>query len=348
MPEFLLPAAAMPSANYFADYLDILPASRNADAIIALHNERQAWISQAKKGFFRYRQPFEELSRYRARHVDATGDVVVIGAADEVSTQQRTEIEGHLRAFMPWRKGPFSVFGVKIDAEWQSQRKWNRLLPMLPELRGKIIADIGCNNGYYLFRMSELGPRLALGFEPGVPHYHCCKALNAMAGRDNLAIDLFGVEHLPLFPACFDVIFMMGILYHRASPLTCLRDALTALVPGGTLLVETQIIPGDGPIALFPAPTYAKAPGTWFVPTASCLENWLRRAGFEDVTLFNRHPMSSAEQRKSDWMTFESYADFLDPKNPGLTCEGYPAPWRIYLRARKKEELRLPFSQPSV
>ena len=317
------------------DLCDDMPR-RQRQPIIALHNERQAWGSQAKKGFLRYQQALAGLSRYQARHIDATGDTVVIGAADEVSEAERGKIESCLRQFMPWRKGPFSIFGVDIDAEWQSQRKWNRLASMLPDLSGKIIADIGCNNGYYLFKMSEFKPKLALGFEPVIQHYYCFKALNAMAGRDNLDIDLFGVEHLSLFPACFDVIFMMGILYHRASPLDCLRDAMTALRPGGYLMVESQIIPGEESVALFPASTYAKAPGIWFVPTASCLKNWLLRLGFEDIVQFCCHPMSSTEQRRTEWMTFESYADFLDPGDPSLTREGYPAPWRVYIRAHKK------------
>jgi len=318
------------------DLCNDMPDRKRAEALITLHHERQAWISQTKKGFLRYQKALAELSRYQAQHVDASGDAVIIGAADEVDEEKRLGIESCLRQFMPWRKGPFSIFGIEIDAEWQSQRKWNRLAPMLPDLRGKIIADIGCNNGYYLFKMSELQPKLALGFEPVAQHYYCFKALNAMAGRENLDIALFGVEHISLFPACFDVIFMMGILYHRSSPLDCLRDAMTALRPGGTLMVESQIIPGEQPVALFPETTYAKAPGTWFIPTARCLENWLLRAGFEDIVPFRRHPMSSEEQRRSDWMTFESYADFLDPDNPSLTREGYPAPWRLFIRARKK------------
>jgi tRNA (mo5U34)-methyltransferase len=51
------------------------------------------------------------------------------------------------------------------------------------------------------------------------------------------------------------------------------------------------------------------------------------------VETFCSHPMSSAEQRRTPWMTFESYADFLDPVDPGRTIEGYPAPWRVFLRA---------------
>ena len=45
--------------------------------------------------------------------------------------------------------------------------------------------------------------------------------------------------------------------------------------------------------------------------------------------------MSSDEQRRTDWMMFESYRDFLDPDDPARTVEGYPAPWRVFLSAVK-------------
>jgi tRNA (mo5U34)-methyltransferase len=46
--------------------------------------------------------------------------------------------------------------------------------------------------------------------------------------------------------------------------------------------------------------------------------------------------MSGTEQRRTDWMTFESYADFIRSDNPEITVEGYPAPWRIFVKGRKK------------
>ena len=156
-----------------------------------------------------------------------------------------------------------------------------------------------------------------------------------MAGLANLHIDLLGVEHLPLFPACFDVIFLMGIIYHRPSPVDVLRDVYAALRPGGTLILESQAIPGAEPVALFPRKTYAKVPGTYFVPTGICLSNWMERTGFTGVEIFCSHPMSEAEQRRTDWMVFESYSDFLAPDNPALTVEGYPAPHRVFLVGRK-------------
>jgi tRNA (mo5U34)-methyltransferase len=317
------------------DYLDLLPKTAKADDILVLRRQRLEWAGQEKKGFLRYRRPCQRLMAHTARHIDCSSDIVTIGAADEVSETARTKIEKDLRAFMPWRKGPFSIFGIDVDAEWRSERKWQRLLPVLPDLSGKIIADIGCNNGYYMFRMAPYQPKLVLGLEPTLQHYYCFLALNGMAGMADLAIDLLGVEHLSLFPDCFDVIFLMGIIYHRPSPLEVLKDVYTALKPGGTLILESQTIPGDDPLALFPEKTYAKVPGTYFVPTGACLIHWMQRIGFSDVNLFCSHPMTSEEQRRTDWMVFESFSDFLDPANPSLTVEGYPAPYRVFLVGRK-------------
>jgi tRNA (mo5U34)-methyltransferase len=317
------------------DYLSFLPGTARRDQILAVRNKRREWVMQEKKGFLRYRRPCERLASFKAGHVDCTGDIVTIGAADEISFEDRNMIREDLRAFMPWRKGPFSIFGIDIDAEWRSERKWQRLLPVLPDLQNKVIADIGCNNGYYMFRMAPFQPRLVLGLEPTVQHYSCFNGLNGMAGFSNLHIDLLGVEHLSLFPSCFDVIFLLGIIYHRSSPVDVLRDVHEALRPGGTLILESQAIPGNEPVALFPEKTYAKVPGTYFVPTGTCLRHWMQRAGFADAELFCSHPMSSTEQRKTDWMIFESYSDFLRPDNPALTVEGYPAPHRVFLLGRK-------------
>jgi len=317
-------------------YISKLPSSAHLDEISSLHKTRMEWVNQNKKGFLRYRTPCEYLQRFKADRVDCSADCITIGNPDEISTDEQKEIKHSLRSFMPWRKGPFSVFGIDIDAEWRSERKWQRIAMELPDLKGKVIADIGCNNGYYMFRMAESEPQLVLGFEPSVQHYYCFKALNGMAGLNRLDIDLLGVEHIQLFETCFDVIFLMGIIYHRPSPIDTLRDIFTALQPGGTLILESQAIPGEEPVALFPDKTYAKVPGTYFVPTGACLRNWMKKAGFKDISFFHSHPMSNDEQRRTDWMQFESYADFIDADNPLKTVEGYPAPCRVFLKGRKK------------
>ncbi len=317
-------------------YIDQLSVSENYAKIISIHEEKKKWVGQNKKGFLRYRLPCDALQAFPAANIDCSGDAVKIGEENEVSESDKQSIKSHLRSFMPWRKGPFSIFGIDVDSEWQSQRKWQRLLPRLPDLQDKVIADIGCSNGYYMFRMIPYKPRLIIGFEPSVQHYYCFKGLNNMARLKNMHIDLLGVEHLSLFPDCFDVLFLMGIIYHRSSPVDTLRTVFSSLQSGGTLILESQAIPGEEEVALFPEKTYAKVPGTYFVPTGNCLKNWLLRAGFSDIELFCQHPMSSLEQRRTSWMEFESYSDFLDPRAPEKTVEGYPAPDRVFLIGRKK------------
>ena len=317
------------------DYLDLLPTARH-DVIRQVNAEKQQWLAQPKKGFRRYRDLWDPVRHLRAGWHDFAGDVVRIGRPEELSPSEREQVQRLLRGLMPWRKGPFSIFGIDIDAEWRSERKWNRFRPEFPPLAGKVVADIGCNNGYYMFRLAQQQPALVLGFEPYVQHHYAFSILNSFAGVERLRSELMGIEHLALFPACFDVILLLGIIYHRPSPLEALRDILLALKPGGTLLLESQCIPGDQPVALFPETTYAKVPGTWFVPTAACLENWLKRTGFQEIRIFCLHPMSSDEQRRTAWMIFESYEDFIDKENASLTIEGYPAPWRVFFTARKE------------
>jgi tRNA (mo5U34)-methyltransferase len=317
------------------EYLDLL---KNVDrqAIVALRQEKERWLNLGKKGVERFRQPYESVRHLRAGYLDLSGEVVTIGRQEELSENDLQKVSTVMRDFMPWRKGPFNVFGTYIDAEWRSERKWNRVLPVLPDLRGKVVADIGCSNGYYMFRMAQQQPELVVGFEPYLQHYFAFKMLNSFAGLDNLTAELLGVEQIELFSESFDVVFLMGILYHRSSPIDVLRDIRKAMKPGATLIVESQGIPGDEPMALFPEKCYAKVPGTYFVPTGACLANWLVRAGYGEVEIFHSHPMSSKEQRRTEWMEFESYTDFIDKENPALTVEGYPAPIRVFLKAIKE------------
>ena len=44
---------------------------------------------------------------------------------------------------------------------------------------------------------------------------------------------------------------------------------------------------------------------------------------------------SLEEQRSTDWMTFQSLKDFLEPNDPSKSIEGYPAPRRAVITASK-------------
>jgi len=313
------------------NYLDLLPDADH-EQILTLHKANIEKLQSNKKGVVAHRLPFESVRHLKASQLDFAGDVVSIGRREDISREEHNLVNKVMRGFIPWRKGPYNVFGIDIDAEWRSCRKWDRVLPFLPDLKDKIVADIGASNGYYMFRMIPQRPKAVIGFEPYLQHYFTFHTLNSFADQKNLHMELLGVEHLGHFANSFDVLFLMGILYHRISPLESLKEVKKSMKKGGTLIVESQAIPGEEAVALFPERRYAKAPGTYFVPTAICLKNWMLRAGFIDVEIFCSHPMSSKEQRRTEWMQFESYTDFIDPDNPSLTVEGYPAPIRVFLK----------------
>ncbi len=320
--------------NYTSDNFKTLPHADQQK--LAIHHEYvNKRVLSLKKGITALREKAERLEYLRADHLDFTTDAVTIGRQDEISDADYKTLYKTLKSLHPWRKGPFNIFGVDIDAEWRSNKKWDRLLPHLPDLEGKVIADVGSNNGYYMFRMAAHNPKLVIGFEPYLNHFFVFHMLRQFSGLTNLDMELLGVEDMGLFGPSFDVVFLMGILYHRISPLECLKEVKESMTQGGTLIVESQAIPGDEPVALFPEKRYAKVPGTYFVPTGVCLKNWMIRAGFTDVKIFCSHEMSSTEQRQTEWMEFESYSDFIDPKDQKKTIEGYPAPLRVFLKGRK-------------
>ncbi len=278
--------------------------------------------------------PFEKLSPGTCS-VDLDRADPQIGRAGEFPGDP-AELEAALRSLMPWRKGPLNYFGTHIDAEWKSNRKWTRVEPHLPDLRGKRVCDVGCNNSYYLLRMLPRDPELLLGIDPMVRYWFNHRLHQLYVNDSRLHFELLGAEDLDLYPRFFDVVFYMGILYHRRSPIDSLSSVAQTMRPGGTLILECSGIPGDEPYCLIPESRYLKAPGYWFLPTASALVNMLGRTGFSDIEVFHTHKLEKEEQRQTDWARFQSLEHFLDEEDETKTVEGYPAPVRIYVKAKRK------------
>ncbi|WP_372771414.1 DUF1698 domain-containing protein, partial [Pseudoalteromonas sp.] len=92
-------------------------------------------------------------------------------------------------------------------------------------------------------------------------------------------------------------------------------------------------VEGDVNTVLMPTDRYAKMRNVWYIPSTAALTLWLERVGFKNVRVVDNDQTSLDEQRKTDWMTTESLADFLDPNDVNKTIEGYPAPLRAILIA---------------
>ena len=180
------------------DYLRVFP-NADQEAICSLLAKKDNFLKQDKKGVLRYQIPMTTIDHLKANWVDVSGDAVKIGRASEIEPQDLEKVHSTLKEFMPWRKGPFEIYGIPVDTEWRSDKKWNHIAPVLPDLKDKVIADIGCSNGYYMFRMSAAKPRFVLGFEPYLQHYFAFQTLNRLGGFANLAVETLGVEHIHLF-----------------------------------------------------------------------------------------------------------------------------------------------------
>ncbi|MCR2039771.1 tRNA 5-methoxyuridine(34)/uridine 5-oxyacetic acid(34) synthase CmoB [Campylobacter helveticus] len=231
----------------------------------------------------------------------------------------------------PWRKGPFKIDELFIDTEWQSFIKFDILKPFMSEIKDKIVADVGCNNGYYMFKMLEFSPKQIVGFDPSVKYHLQFKLINTLI-KTNIKYELLGVEDLPNYALKFDVIFCLGVIYHRSDPVKMLKDLKKSLNPNGIVFLDTMYIESEEEIALVPQNTYSKIPNIYFVPSIKALRNWCLRAGFKEFEVLATKKTDKKEQRKTAWIDSYSLENFLDPKDENLTCEGYKAPKRVYVR----------------
>lgn len=274
------------------------------------------------------------LHAYSPRSIDFNSDSVRIGQALDISPQQHTLLYDTLRQFCPWRKGPFSLFGIDINTEWHSDWKWQRLLPHISPLQHRLVLDVGCGNGYHCWRMLGAGAKAVIGIDPLLLNVMQFQLIKHLQGK-NAPVHVLplGMENLPQGLQLFDTVFSMGVLYHRRSPIDHLIELRDSLQPGGELVLETLIIDGSLGETLLPTDRYARMRNVWFIPSVPTLSNWMRRCGFKNIRLVDINQTSILEQRRTEWMTFHSLEQFLDPNDHNLTCEGLPAPKRAIVIA---------------
>ena len=292
------------------------------------HGHLKKWIEIIKK-----------LPAIESTHVVCNEDCVQLVSTKQIKAGYIAQIEAILRTFSPWRQGPFKFFDIHVDTEWQSFYKWQRFKSAKISLQGKHILDVGCGSSYFMWRMLGEGAKEVIGIDPsqlGLMQFNSVKRYT----RNYRAFMLpFRLEELPLKPKSFDFVFSMGVLYHRKAPIMHLKIIHNFLNKHGGLILETLVLSENKYIkenSLVPNNNrYAGMPNVWEVPSIEKIKKWLKEAGFIDITLINLSNTTIHEQRKTDWIDSYSLSDFLDPFDSSLTIEGYPAPKRAMIYARK-------------
>ncbi|CAA6819832.1 MAG: tRNA (5-methoxyuridine) 34 synthase [uncultured Sulfurovum sp.] len=299
---------------------------------IDLNNLRQERLKCLDwKNIKPYWEAIQALPAPKTTEVKLLDTVEVV--CSDFSDEEEQLIYNTAKLMHPWRKGPFQVSKTFIDAEWKSNLKYNLLRPHF-DLKDKIVGDIGCNNGYYLFRMMEDAPKRLIGFDPSAVTYCQFQFLEHFM-QSGIKYELLGIEHVEHYEHKFDVLFCLGVLYHRADPIGMLKSLFKGLNQGGELILDTFMIDGEDDICLTPRDRYSKMGNIYFIPTVNALKNWCYRAGFEALEVLAIVKTEHEEQRKTEWINTQSLDDFLDKENQNKTVEGYPAPKRVYIKAKR-------------
>ena len=325
----------MPHPFQHQHLFDILEDRGYSAWAATLKSQTSAALTPSGNGHFEaWLEAYRQLPECHAAQLLADRDAVTLEGP--LTPDDAARLPALLRTLHPWRKGPFQFFETFIDTEWQSCLKWNRLAPHI-DFRGRRILDVGCGNGYYGWRMLAAGAQLVLGLDPFLLYVMQFEFLRRYLPEHTPHFLLpLGDQAIPERLFAFDTCLSMGVLYHRTSPIDHLQSLWQTLEPGGLLILETLILSSSGSEVLVPSGRYAKMRNVWFIPSLPMLLLWLQRCGFADAVMLDVTPTTSVEQRRTAWMTFESLPDFLDSADPSRTVEGYPAPIRALVTARRR------------
>ncbi len=253
------------------------------------------------------------------------GDTVTIGDGQEIDDHD--VFDRCIQALVPWRKGPFRLFGRAINSEWRSDLKWDRVRPHI-DLRGCSVLDVGCGNGYYGWRMLEAGASSFTGIDSTLlfvlQHALFAQYIDEQQAILPLRLNEFRAQRR------YDVVFSMGVLYHQKNPEAHLDAVCKLLSPNGTLVLETLVYP----TTLVPNERYARMKRVQ-IPSITDLCHDLKAIGFADIDVKNVSLTRTLEQRSTDNMPFESLAETLSGQNALETVEGYRAPVRATIIAAR-------------
>ena len=309
-----------------------------------------------------YQAAVARLPVINADSVALDADVLSINV--NLSDSERKQTLALLKQLMPWRKGPFQIGNgyidsehvdstaistneqsqpIFIDTEWHSDWKWRRIAPHLCNLKGRRVLDVGGGSGYHGWRMAGAGAESVIIIDPSCLFYHQFMAIRHFVGAADMNAEgtyrthyiPVPLEALPAHSQLFDTVFSMGVLYHRQSPFEHLQQLRGQLVNGGELVLETLVIDGDANTVLVPHDRYAQMNNVYFLPSVAALIGWLEKVGFTNVRCVDVAVTSTEEQRQTDWMTYQSLSDFLDPTDSSKTIEGYSAPKRATIIANR-------------
>jgi len=110
-------------------------------------------------------------------------------------------------------------------------------------LAGRTVIDIACHQGYFSTQLAAMGASDVLAVDARAEHVADASLIRDALQLKNLRIEQADVHALtPDATGTFDIVLMLGLIYHLENPVGALRTA--AALTQRICLVETQIVPG--------------------------------------------------------------------------------------------------------
>jgi tRNA (mo5U34)-methyltransferase len=107
----------------------------------------------------------------------------------------------------------------------------------------RTVVDIACHQGWFSTKIAAMGARDVLAVDARTEHVADANLIRDALGLRNMRVAQSDVHALtPDTLGTFDIVLMLGLIYHLENPVGALRvaRALTRRI----CLVETQIVPG--------------------------------------------------------------------------------------------------------
>jgi tRNA (mo5U34)-methyltransferase len=203
------------------------------------------------------------------------------------------------------------------------------------DLKGKRILDVGCGNGYYMWRMLGAGADSVIGVDPNWLFFCQFQAVQRYLSEPRAWHLPFPFEDLPPNLEGFDTVFSMGVFYHRRSPIEHLLALKDCLVKGGELVLETLVVEGDQQQVLVPEDRYAQMRNVWFLPSVPALDAVAAPCRVQRRALRGRerdHGGRTARHRVDEVPVAERLPR---PRRSQQDHRRLPAPMRAVIIARK-------------
>ncbi|MFL5310332.1 MAG: TIGR04290 family methyltransferase [Myxococcales bacterium] len=219
----------------------------------------------------------------------------------ELTTEQ---IERRVRELSPWfhdldlkgvRTAPDHFLGSYPEGMW---RAIEHVVPR--DLTGRTVLDIGCNAGFFSIEMARRGASRVLAIDHDDHYLEQARLAVDVAGVSNIELRRHSVYDVADLGEKFDLVILMGVLYHLRHPLLAL-DLVREHVVEDLMLFECMLRGSDRveqweadypfeergvfddpawPRMHFIERKYAHDGTNWWTPNRACMEAMLRSSGF--------------------------------------------------------------------